>query len=1075
MAISGGDGSIILTTKVDESGLSKGLSKLKSGIGAFGKAFAVAGAAGVVAFAGITKAAVDSYAEFEQLKGGVETLFKDSAGQLMKYADQAYKTAGLSANEYMATVTSFSASLLQSLGGDTEKAANYADQAIIDMSDNANKMGTSMEMIQNAYQGFAKQNYTMLDNLKLGYGGTKEEMQRLLDDAQKISGIKYDISSFADVTQAIHVIQTELGITGTTALEASSTIQGSASAMKASWQNLLTGMADPTQDFNVLLQNFISSIGTFAGNLLPVITTATQGVLQMVQGLLPQIPVLIEQMLPIVIEGVSGIISGLVGILPQIVNAVMEILPQLVTAILNMLPQILEAGIQILLSLIQGLTQALPQLIAMLPEIINTIITVLIENLPLIIEAGVQLLMAVIEGLAQAIPQLIDYIPSIIETIITVLLDNLPMLIDCAIQLMIAIINGLMQSTSKLAAMVPEIIFTIVRTLVANLPQLLNAGKTLLTSIIDGIKSILSNMVTIGKNVVDGLWQGIQGAKNWLLNKIKQWCGSILNGIKAFFGIHSPSTVMRDEVGKMIPKGMAIGIDKAKNLVTKATKALVTDTRSEVQKVLDDMNEEMLESEKLYAEESLRIEREKEEAEYNEKLKAAKNAEERQKIENERAKKLQERADKEYLDNLKETAEKERKIYDARQKDVENAQKNIVNAYENAADDILDAIEDLQKRQQTLADKLFDFGDVMEDVVEIEDKFSNIHSPITEKDGRYVLENLGSQTWELESYLDLMTNLRDREGMSAEMFDVIKNMGYEESFAYAKKLMSMGDRQFSNYIESWQKKQETSKRVTEELFGDDGSVSAKRVLSDLADQTNVIKDYYSLLGQVKDRAELPEGFFDTLREMGIEEGLEYANALLELSDEDFANYINAWEEKQKTSQLISKELYKEEAEQLATEIGDKFDEVEKEFFDVGENAADQFESGFLEQLKTVVSNIKGTISGAFSNVGLGMSPNYGIGGYSINVPALARGSVLPGGKPFLAIVNDQPRGQTNVEAPLQTIVDAMNIALNNRGGSEIIREEHYNLNETELMTILHKLVKGGERLQGKSLISGGAY
>ena len=168
MAISGGDGSIILTTKVDESGLSKGLSKLKSGVGAFGKAFAVAGAAGAAEFAGITKAAVDSYAEFEQLKGGVETLFKDSSGTLMKYADQAYKTAGMSANKYMEGVTSFSASLLQSLGGDTEKATNYADQAIIDMSDNANKMGTSMEMIQYAYQGFAKQNYTMLDNLKLG-------------------------------------------------------------------------------------------------------------------------------------------------------------------------------------------------------------------------------------------------------------------------------------------------------------------------------------------------------------------------------------------------------------------------------------------------------------------------------------------------------------------------------------------------------------------------------------------------------------------------------------------------------------------------------------------------------------------------------------------------------------------------------------------------------------------------------------------------------------------------------------------------------------------------------------------
>lgn len=943
MAISGGDGSIILTTKVDESGLSSGLSKLKSGVGAFGKAFAVAGAAGVAAFAGITKAAVDSYAEFEQLKGGVETLFKDSAGQLMKYADQAYKTAGLSANEYMATVTSFSASLLQSLGGDTEKAANYADQAIIDMSDNANKMGTSMEMIQNAYQGFAKQNYTMLDNLKLGYGGTKEEMQRLLDDAEKISGIKYDISSFADVTQAIHVIQTELGITGTTALEASSTIQGSASAMKASWQNLLTGMADPTQNFEQLLQNFISSVGTFAGNLLPVVQTAAQGVLQMVQGLLPQLASMISEMLPMVVEGVTGIISGIVEVLPQIVDAIVGVLPQISTAILNMLPQILEAGIQILLSLIQGLTQALPQLIAMLPEIINTIITVLIENLPLIIDAGIQLLIAIVTGLSEAIPQLVGYIPTIIQTFITTLLNNLPMIIESGIQLLVALINGIIGALPQLIAMTPQIIMTIVTTLIANLPQLLKAGVQLLVSIIQGIGSILSKIGEVGKNIVQGLWQGIINAKDWLLNKIKSFAKTITQGIKDFFGIKSPSRVMRDEVGKQIPAGMAVGIDKAKNLVTKATKALVTDTRSEVQKVLDDMNEEMLESEKLYADESIRL------------------------------KKSTSEADKEYLDSLKKTAETERKLYDARQKDIENLKKNIVDAYSEMANEALSSIEDLEKQQQSLEQKLAEYGGLMV---------------------------------------------------------------------------------------------EKTKKVR-------GKEVTYNVLADLDEQKETLQNYYDMLQTVKERANVPQEFFNVLREMGIDEGLEYANALLELSDEDFAEYIKDWEEKQKLSQDISKALYEEEAQQLADEIGDKFDEVEKEFFGVGENSADEFEDGFMKQLQTVIKNIKRTIGGAF----LGITPdaNYGIGGYSINVPALARGSVLPGGKPFLAIVNDQPRGQTNVEAPLQTIVDAMNIALNNRGGSEIIREEHYNLNETELMTILHKLVKGGERLQGKSLISGGAY
>lgn len=274
MAISGGDGSIILTTKVDESGLNDGLKSLRKGVLNFEKALKGVAVAGAGAFVAVGTAAIKAYADFEQLKGGVETLFKDSADVLMRYADKAYQTAGLSANDYMETVTSFSASLLQSLGGDTEKAANYADQAIIDMSDNANKMGTSMEMIQNAYQGFAKQNYTMLDNLKLGYGGTKEEMQRLLDDAEKISGIKYDISSFADVTQAIHVIQTELGITGTTALEASSTIQGSISSMKAAWVNLLVAFANPEQDLSVAIDNLKNSLSAVADNLLPRIGEA---------------------------------------------------------------------------------------------------------------------------------------------------------------------------------------------------------------------------------------------------------------------------------------------------------------------------------------------------------------------------------------------------------------------------------------------------------------------------------------------------------------------------------------------------------------------------------------------------------------------------------------------------------------------------------------------------------------------------------------------------------------------------------------------------------------------------------
>ena len=262
---------------------------LKSALTALGGGAAVAVAAATTAAVALGKASLEGYAEYEQLIGGVETLFKDSAGTVQEYAANAYKTAGLSANEYMETVTSFSASLLQSLGGDTEKAAQYADKAITDMSDNANKMGSSMESIQTAYQGFAKQNYTMLDNLKLGYGGTKSEMERLILDAEKLdSSFKAsrdtngDLAmSYSDIVDAIHIVQTDMGITGTTAKEASTTIQGSLQSAKAAWSNLVVGIADENANLEELVNNFVESVVTAGQNILPRIEIILQGMSQM--------------------------------------------------------------------------------------------------------------------------------------------------------------------------------------------------------------------------------------------------------------------------------------------------------------------------------------------------------------------------------------------------------------------------------------------------------------------------------------------------------------------------------------------------------------------------------------------------------------------------------------------------------------------------------------------------------------------------------------------------------------------------------------------------------------------------
>lgn len=556
------DGSVIIDTNLDNSGLNKDVSKVK---GILGKIGSVAGTAmkGVATATGIAATAVGSlvtasvsaYAEYEQLVGGVDTLFKGSSKKLQAYADEAYKTAGLSANEYMSTVTSFSASLLQSLGGDTSKAADYANQALIDMSDNANKMGTDMESIQWAYQGFAKQNYTMLDNLKLGYGGTKEEMERLLADAQKLTGIKYDISSFADVTQAIHAIQTELGITGTTAKEASTTIQGSLNSVKGAWENLLVGITNPDADFDTLIQNLINTVIIAGENLLPAVQQALVGVSNLIDALFPliaqKIPELIVQVLPQLTSAGIGIVTSLVtGIqqnLPALIQGAIQIVNQLLTTFLTLLPQLLNMGVQMLLQLVNGIAQALPELI---PQAVNAVITIvenLIDNIDMIIEAGMELLIGLAEGLIDAIPQLIDKIPTIIEKLLDAIIKNLPKLIQMGVQLVVKLATGLVQA---------------IPTLVGKIPQLIS-------SVLGAIGKLPGMVVDIGKNIVSGIWSGISNMASWLWNKISGWCSDIFNSIKNFFGIHSPSKLFADKVGKMLGLGVGEGFDDSLSSVYK--------------------------------------------------------------------------------------------------------------------------------------------------------------------------------------------------------------------------------------------------------------------------------------------------------------------------------------------------------------------------------------------------------------------------------------------------------------------------------------------------------------------------
>jgi phage-related protein len=540
------DGTLIFDTSLDASGLSTGLGKVGSVAGTAFKGVAVAAGAAATGIGILTKSALDGYAAYEQLTGGVETLFKESSDAVMGYAENAYKTAGMSANQYMETVTSFSASLIQSLGGDTAKAAEVADMTISDMSDNANKMGTSMEMIQNAYNGFAKQNFTMLDNLKLGYGGTQAEMQRLLDDAEKISGIKYDISSFADVAEAIHVVQTEMGITGTTAREAASTIEGSTASMKAAWDNLVVGIADDNADLDLLINQFIDSATTALGNILPRIEIILTGVGQLIEKMVPvimdQLPGLINGVLPQLINSgismVNSLIQGIVDNLPALIDLAIDVVMQLVDVLIKNAPKLIEAGLQVIVQLALGIADALPKLIPTLVETIIMIVETLIDNIDMLVDAAIAIIMALAEGLIAALPILIEKIPQIVIKLVEALVANASKLGEAAIQLIIALGKGLIQA---------------IPTLLKNVPQIMEA-------LLKAFTAKLSIFTSVGKGIVEGIWKGISNGYSWIKSKIKGWVGNVVGFFKDILGIHSPSREF-EVIGKMCVAGFDEGIE----------------------------------------------------------------------------------------------------------------------------------------------------------------------------------------------------------------------------------------------------------------------------------------------------------------------------------------------------------------------------------------------------------------------------------------------------------------------------------------------------------------------------------
>lgn len=665
----------VLEPEADSAGEKTGKS-LGNSIGSFIKTAFVA--LGVGEF---IKDTIMKGADLEQSIGGIETLFgtggrsleeyaksvgqsvedvkdkyavlKQSEQTMLANAQQAWKTTGMSANDYMQNVTGFSASLLQGLGGDTAKAAEYADRAMVDMSDNANKMGTSMESITNAYQGFAKQNYTMLDNLKLGYGGTKEEMARLIEDASKMTDIQEELGvtvdassmSFDNIINAISVMQSSLDIAGTTEKEAASTISGSMNAIKAAWENLQADMTlgnDLTGDIDAIKDSATAFLDNIAPALQNIITAVPDVFVSLVDAVGPQ---LIDTGTDMIKEIIEGIGNSLPMLLPKAVEIVVTLVKGLITSI----PSLITAALQLVIGLVTGIMEAIPVLVAAIPELINSILTTLMEAIPLIIEAGFTLITSLVSDLPGIITTILGIIPelitSILDTLVTMYMDlqvagvelfvslikalpeiivkileavpkiilslcqsldgMIPQMMHAGMDLFVSLIKALPEIIKSIGTAIPQIVTALVTGLTEMLPYMMTAGIQLFTAIIAELPSIISTLVAavpeiidaliaalgdtiiefqdMGPKIVDGLWQGIKGAWDSLTRSVTQLGSSLIKSVKEIFGIHSPSRIFRDEVGKMLDLGLAEGITGNIDEVNKAVATLNDSTMAGIE------------------------------------------------------------------------------------------------------------------------------------------------------------------------------------------------------------------------------------------------------------------------------------------------------------------------------------------------------------------------------------------------------------------------------------------------------------------------------------------------------------
>lgn len=539
---------------------------IKNKLGAAAKAGVAAVAAVGTATIAIGKTALDAYSNYEQLVGGIDTLFKSSSAKMQQYAANAYQTAGVSANRYMEISTSFAAALISSLGGNTEAAADMANTAITDMSDNANKMGTSLETVQEAYMSLSRGNYEMLDSLKLGYGGTKSELERLLSDAEEFSAAQgkvrdFSVDSYSDIVEAIHVVQDEMGITGTTAEEAATTIEGSINMMKASWDNWLAGLGDEDADMGALTDQLVQSVVTAGENIIPRFGQIMSNLVTTVTTYAPQVGAAI-------MSGISQLDFTSIG------QTASDIILMLVDGIVQNLPMLASAALQIVMALSQGFIANGPQILASLGQLLLQLANFIIQNVPNILNAAVQFFGMLIQGIAQIAPTIIVTFVSLLGQLIAQVISWAAQMLGQAISAGAQFLSGLAGQISQVPGRVAEFLGQVISRIGSWVGEMASsaarAASQFASSLINGLASIPGRVASIGSNIIQGIVNGVTDAAGKLIDAVKGAVGDAIEGAKNLLGIHSPSRVFR-EIGQYTMQGAALGVDDDADLLSKST------------------------------------------------------------------------------------------------------------------------------------------------------------------------------------------------------------------------------------------------------------------------------------------------------------------------------------------------------------------------------------------------------------------------------------------------------------------------------------------------------------------------